>query len=375
MRDMEKKLKILYFMNVDWSWIRQRPHIIAQMLDQKYDLTVLYPAYLTRPWRMQKKTQKTNKCIGIFHPPFETKIIIFQNLIQKKIRKIIGRIDQYDVIWLSSPEYIIYVPDNYKGKIIYDNMDDIVKLQTDNMMANKLKITQDIALERAAAVLVTSNYLYNKLPEKIRGKAHLIRNGCLRSQIFEIENSVSLKKQYSIGYIGTISEWFDFELLLKFLRKNAEFNLELFGPNLIPIPNDQRIHLNGVIEHDRLPEAVENIDCLIMPFLLNEITLAVDPVKLYEYIGFGKCIVSIRYPEIERFEPFVYFYDNEEQFNNLMEGLKRKGFPPKYNSVQQNAFLLENSWEKRIIKIERIINSLMEVDIENESNECIWNKA
>ena len=59
----------------------------------------------------------------------------------------------------------------------------------------------------------------------------------------------------------------------------------------------------------------------------------------------------------------------------MMEGLKRKGFPPKYNSVQQNAFLLENSWEKRIIKIERIINSLMEVDIENESNECIWNKA
>ena len=48
---MNKKYKILYFMNVDWCWIRQRPHILAQLLDTKYDLTVLYPDYLTRPWR------------------------------------------------------------------------------------------------------------------------------------------------------------------------------------------------------------------------------------------------------------------------------------------------------------------------------------
>lgn len=372
---MDKKVKILYFMNVDWSWIRQRPHIIAQMLDQKYDLTVLYPSYLTRPWRMQKKTQKTNKCIGVFRPPFETKVVMFQKMVQKKMKKIIGKIEQYDVIWLSSPEYIVYVPENYKGKIIYDNMDDIVKLQTDNIMANKMKTTQNIALERANAILVTSNYLYNKLPEVIQDRTYLVRNGCLKKQIFKIQTSVSNKKQYLIGYIGTISEWFDFELLSRFLKKSPEFKLELFGPNLIPIPSDQRIHWNGIIEHERLPKAIESIDCLIMPFLINEITLAVDPVKLYEYIGFGKCIVSIRYPEIERFEPFVYFYDDEEQFCNLMEGLKRKGFPPKYDSIQQKAFLMENSWEKRIIKIEKIINSLMKEGIKNEGNVCVWNKT
>lgn len=51
-----------------------------------------------------------------------------------------------------------------------------------------------------------------------------------------------------------------------------------------------------------------NMDCLIMPFILNDIISDVDPVKLYEYISMGKNIISVKYREVKRFEKFVYFY-------------------------------------------------------------------
>ena len=34
--------KILYFMGVDWYWIKQRPQILAEYLAQDYDVTVVY---------------------------------------------------------------------------------------------------------------------------------------------------------------------------------------------------------------------------------------------------------------------------------------------------------------------------------------------
>ena len=34
--------KILYLMGIDWYWIKQRPQIIAEMLDRDYDVTVAY---------------------------------------------------------------------------------------------------------------------------------------------------------------------------------------------------------------------------------------------------------------------------------------------------------------------------------------------
>ena len=38
-----KRKKILYIMHVDWNWIKQRPHFIAEELTTWYDIKVVYP--------------------------------------------------------------------------------------------------------------------------------------------------------------------------------------------------------------------------------------------------------------------------------------------------------------------------------------------
>ena len=88
-------------------------------------------------------------------------------------------------------------------------------------------------------------------------------------------------------------------------------------------------------------------DAPIMQFLVNDIILSVDPVKLYEYINLGKCVISVKYPEIERFEPFVYFYQSREEYIDLIERLSKNGFIPKYTEKQRTQFLEENSWDAR----------------------------
>ena len=101
-------------------------------------------------------------------------------------------------------------------------------------------------------------------------------------------------------------------------------------------------------------------DCLIMPFVVNDIVRFVDPVKLYEYIAFGKCIVSIYYPEIERFRDFVFFYRTPEEYRKLLDKLTESGFPPKYTDVQRENFLKENTWNMRYNILKKELETLEE---------------
>lgn len=51
--------KVLYLMHIDWNWIKQRPHFIAEKLkDKGYDIRVLYP--LSRKRKNLTKNEDTN---------------------------------------------------------------------------------------------------------------------------------------------------------------------------------------------------------------------------------------------------------------------------------------------------------------------------
>lgn len=355
---MDNNIKILYLMNVDWSWIRQRPHILAQQLDGLCDLTVLYPKYITRPWRRQTKTKKTKKCHGIFQIPFAARIPYGERIEKWITKKALGSLEQYDILWLSTPLYADYIPKAFRGAIVYDDMDDIVSIQTDPRLGRRLAICQAYLYKRADQIFVSSDYLLRHLPPDVQDKATLVRNGAFIHQLNPVRHACR-KDVYSLGYIGTISEWFDFPLLQECLEKFHDVQIDLYGPEMVPVPQTANLFSHGIIEHKDLAHATKNVDCFIMPFLLNKVTLAVDPVKLYEYISLGQCIISVKYPEVERFAPFVYFYETKEQFFSLLTKLSQNGFPPKYNSTMQADFLNQNCWEQRIRDIDNTLTNLL----------------
>jgi hypothetical protein len=69
-----------------------------------------------------------------------------------------------------------------------------------------------------------------------------------------------------------------------------------------------RVRIDPPLAHDRLGVAAARGDALLLPFRVDELTRAVDPVKLYEYIALGKPILSAHWDGLERFAPFVTFY-------------------------------------------------------------------
>lgn len=355
-------MRIMYLPHVQWSWIFQRPQIIGLLLEEKHLCTIVDMNILP-----SKRVAKHNR-----NPKHLRKAVQFRGggkfRLIKQINDILYKlalrdINKFDAVWICSPYLFRFLPKTYKGLVIYDCMDNHVAMANPTNRGIIFENEQRL-IERADIIFASSRKLIETIPNL--KQAVLIRNGHVNEMPLSVKKG-EIKQKYKMGYIGTIASWLDIELLVNSASQNVNIEYHLIGP--IDIAGykkngrflekrgvDTGVYAEGVVEHASLKNAIRDYDALIMPFVLNETVLSVDPVKLYEYICYGKCIISIWYPEIDRFTPFVYFYHNSKDYDKLIKELINIGFEPKYNAFQQKNFLKENTWENRI----KIINEVIE---------------
>ena len=91
--------------------------------------------------------------------------------------------------------------------------------------------------------------------------------------------------------------------------------------------------------------------------LLSRLTLASNPIKIYEYLAAGKPVVSTALPEVcENASGLVYIAKDEGDFiRKVEEAVKEAESPNKELIMRRIKFAKENSWEKRIEIIEKLL--------------------
>lgn len=351
------KPKMLYLMHIDWNWIKQRPQYIEEELEKTYDISVFCP----RNYRLKKYNDKDNIFVFYTIPfirrhPRLAKIDDWRK--KKSIEKLIKKIDpQY--IYSTSPSFSDCIPQWYKGCIIYDCMDNMLAFHSKPALIDRVAKQELTMVQRASIILASSERLcevlvtrYNSLCKE---KVFLIRNG-YDGKLENIVHNHNKNNEFTLCYFGTISKWFNFEYILKSLDDMKDIAYLLIGPveSGTSIPQHDRITYLPPVNHSELFEATRMADAFVMPFKINELILSVDPVKLYEYINFDKNILCVKYPEVERFGKFVYFYSDYETFKDQICAMK-KNPNVKYSDESRIAFLESNNWEERGKQIAELI--------------------
>lgn len=101
-----------------------------------------------------------------------------------------------------------------------------------------------------------------------------------------------------VGYYGSMARWLDYELLRTVASVHPDWELVLIGPaldasleesRLTELPN---VHWLGPRPYRQLPTYLRHFDVTTVPFLVNETTHAVSPLKLFEYMAAGKPVVT-----------------------------------------------------------------------------------
>ena len=358
-------MKILYIMNVDWKWIKQRPHFVAEGLAKKHEIMLYYPySYHRNKDMFCENHAEIIQPHKYYNLPFRRRyklVNIMNNWYLYCFFTFIVSIKHPDVIWLGGdPDVACYLSKKNLGKVVYDCMDDYYAMSKNNEVMEKEKKI----VNNCRHIFVSSLNLKNKVIERYRldkRKVTLVRNG-YDGKIIDNFGRDKLREEYIIAYIGTVSSWFDFELIEFIVNKVDNVQFHIIGPiKSTVIEQCKKLGKMGVVfygsmEHDLLYDFVSNVDCLIMPFIISEVTLSVDPVKLYEYINFNKNIISIKYPEIERFSGFVNFYSTRDEAVNVIIKLK-KNKKITYVNDERLKFLNNNSWDDRIKNMLDVLKS------------------
>lgn len=356
------KKKILYFMHVDWHWIKQRPHFLAEELSANFDVLVAHPHNNRRSHLVSNKTNLFR--VPMWSLPFSRlKVISFINTCIKSLY-FWGLIIIYrpTVVWFTFPTLIPQIGLTLlKNKVIvYDCMDDAPEFKSNEVERQHILYKERKLLKCADLVLVTSENLRKKLLERgaAAKKLALVRNA-FGGAIYDKTSSTSVsdkpKDISQILFVGAIGDHLDFDVLLHCINSFEGVEFHFFGPVTIDVPAHERLKFYGAVEHSNLAASVQQFDCFMMPFKINELIQGVDPVKLYEYINFSKNIICPYYTEIDRFSEFVFFYRNIDEFVSVIKKLSKNN-DVKYDSKQRRLFLENNSWAVRTTEVTKLIN-------------------
>ena len=159
-----------------------------------------------------------------------------------------------------------------------------------------------------------------------------------------------------VGYVGAVSPWLDLDLLGALADACPEFRVVLVGPvdcdvaRLAARPN---VLILGHRPYRDLPAYLKAFAVAVIPFRLNGLTRAVNPVKLYEYLAAGAPVVATDLPEVRPFVPAVAVGPNAPEFVALVRAAVARG--PEAGREARLALARANSWEERLSRISRAV--------------------
>ncbi len=365
-------VRILYLMHIDWRWIKQRPHFLAENLAEKHDLLAIYRINPSR-WKLCRNVSSLRRMPFLPIPgSWNSWSQRLDSSLQRRWLSTISSKFPPDLVWITFPTLYSYLPSDLKRlPVVYDCMDDAIMFQCSPSARKRIVCHEEKLVNNAASVICASRTLCRRIKERYvaDGKIHLVRNGA-PADLFKVAietNSSNVKdllfrdKSRSLNavYFGTIARWFDFSTVVGTLNRIPELRIHLIGPKDHPIPIHDRLIYHGIIDRDKLLQFVEKYDVFIMPFQVNPLVEGVDPVKLYEYIAFGKEVISVYYPEIEHFSHYVHFYNSCEQFSRILTDILAGRLECKLTMPRALDFLKENTWHRRISEVEQILSSIV----------------
>lgn len=355
---------MVYIENVEWNHIKARPQYIAENLSDEFDITV-YSPYSYKLGKKNFVVDGNCKVQFVKKLPMEGKFPIIAKINQwyRKVffKKIIT--PNIPIVFVTYPEAYEFIPENYTGIVVYDCMDNMLEFDMTDEKRESMKKLEKALYDRADIVFVSSENLKQKLIERYSEKRNcvLVRNG-YDGKIANITAKHSTDSgKFKVCYFGTISSWFDFDVIKKSLEVFPDLEYEFIGPieKVITPYRHERIHYLPPVAHDELQNVTSEADAYILPFKINELIEAVDPVKFYEYINFSKNIISVYYDEISRFDDFVCFYQNENQYIDVLRKLIKDN-TLKYSQDMRLKFLEENTWSERAESMSKAMNRVLQ---------------
>lgn len=319
---------IIYPPTLDFEYLVQRPQQLLKSISE-LGVTVYF---LNRPAYHQglyQGIEKYNRQFFLFHNTEPSYPVTTR-----------------PVVYYSNPSQVDIIHGYNPGLVVFDSLDEPVG------EFSSWQPYYHQAVASADLVLAASEKLYARA-QAINPHTCLIPNGCdfnyfkrARSNQLAPPDLPQLKGAV-IGYLGAVASWCDLELLDELAQVFPDCNLLIIGPlyNVHNIPLRPNIHWLGYKAYEELIYYASYFDVGIIPFKQTDMTAAVNPIKMWEYMAMGIPVVTTALPETQKYKEDIYFSSGRQDFiKNVGRALKQENWE---KCERRMTLAQENSWMAR----------------------------
>lgn len=175
------------------------------------------------------------------------------------------------------------------------------------------------------AITCTSLRQFNYFQNRRKSHTFLISNGINPglqkdlNQILQEKDKPSRESGHEVNFIGSLRDWYDFDLLFEVFREFPDINLNIYGLGPLytellekssAIPN---VHVHGNIEPSLSAALLQRTLFGILPLRINELNNSTSPIKLFDYWGASKAVISTPVEEVVRVGGETVLYASTRQ--------------------------------------------------------------
>ena len=227
------------------------------------------------------------------------------------------------------------------------------EIQAGKWMTKHGHAAEEKFLKKVDLVVASSEKLKER-KEAYHPKCYTVNNG-VDLDMFMVhpdEDSQSPGKgKPIIGYLGSVDHRLDVELLDGMLKRFPHADLHFVGrvtsmkvfKHFKQYPN---VHFLGPQAPEKLASYLKSFDVGIIPFIKNDFTEGIYPMKINEYLAAGLPVVSTRFGDMNTFEEVANICNTHPEFLQAIEICLDHG-ASSTQKMERIHFAQENTWEKR----------------------------
>jgi glycosyltransferase involved in cell wall biosynthesis len=212
-----------------------------------------------------------------------------------------------------------------------------------------------------ADVVICSSEKLRADKARVNSNAHLVQHGVDLehfSKAFDTETRIPEELKGApgpiIGFWGLIADWVDLQLIRHVADAFSGGTVVLVGnssTDLKPLEGARNIRVVGRKPYADLPRYAKAFDVALMPFKVNELTLAANPLKVREYLAAGLPVVSTAIPEVERLGICRIGQDADGIVREIAAAIEAGPGPSEVRAAQVRS----EGWEARVADMQEIV--------------------
>jgi glycosyltransferase involved in cell wall biosynthesis len=260
-------------------------------------------------------------------------------------------------VWSFTPDIAYALGHFNEEKVVYYCVDDHASFSGYD---RDQVIRDEAALCRKSDLVITTSMALQKAKAPLNSNTILVPHGVdyehFSAAVHEdlpCPSDLATIPQPRLGFFGLIRDWVDLDLLATVARKRTAWHFVLIGDADSTVDTGKyqsigNMHFLGRRPYGTLPAYCRHLDFGLIPFKINELTIAVNPIKLREYLAAGLPVISTGLPEVRLYQKLVSLVNTPDEWIAAVEAHLTES---ETKRMERNTAMAAESWPRKVASL------------------------